>query len=130
MQRLAKINYYSNKCEEIKKNGSKLWKLINKITNKSSNKEYVINKITMGEIVHEHPKIIANELASYFANIGEKLSNALPKSKQTISSYLNKIPMCPKTMYATPTTPTEIDNIIMKLASKKAVAMTTSVTKC
>ena len=108
VQRLAKIKYYSNKCEEIKKNGSKLWKLINKITNNSSNKQTVINKITVGEIVHERPKIIANELASYFASIGEKLSNALPKSKQTISTYLNKIPTCPKTMYATPTTPLKL----------------------
>ena len=120
IKRYAKLSYYPNKCEEIRNNGSKLWKLINKITNKSSNKQTVINKITVGEIVHEHPKIIANELASYFASIGEKLSNALPESKQTISTYLNKIPMCPKTMYVTPTTPTEIDTIIMKLASKKS----------
>ena len=40
---MAKINYYSNKCEEIRKNGSKLWKLINKITNKSKNKQSIIS---------------------------------------------------------------------------------------
>ena len=53
IQRLAKMRYYLNKCEEIKTNGSKLWRLINKITNKSSNKQTVINRITVGEIVHE-----------------------------------------------------------------------------
>ena len=120
MQRLAKMRYYSNKCEEIKTNGSKLWRLINKITNKSSNKQTVINKITVGDIVHERPKRIANELATYFASIGEKLSDTLPKPKHNITTYLKKIPMCPNTMYATPTTPTEIDKIIMKLANKKS----------
>ena len=120
VQRTAKMKYYSNKCEEIKTNGSKLWRLINKITNKSSNKQTVINKITVNEIVHERPKAIANELANYFANIGGKLSNTLPKSKHNITTYLNKIPMCPNTMYATPTTPTEIDKIIRKLANKNS----------
>ena len=120
VQRLAKMKYYSNKCEEIKTNGSKLWRLINKITNKSSNKETVINKITVGEIVHERPKEIANELATYFASIGKKLSDTLPKPKHTITTYLKKIPMCPNTMYSTPITPPEIDSIIMKLANKKS----------
>ena len=120
IQRLAKMRYYSNKCEEIKTNGSKLWRLINKVTNKSSNKQTVINRITVDEIVHERPKTITNELAKYFANIGDKLSNTLPKPKQTINAYLNKIPRCPNTMYATPTTPTEIDKIIRKLANKSS----------
>ena len=120
VQRTAKMKYYSNKCEEIKTNGSKLWRLINKITNKSSNKQTVINKITIDNIVHERPKTIANELANYFASIGEKLSHALPKSKHNITTYLNKITMCPNTMYATPTTPTEIDKIIRKLANKSS----------
>ena len=120
IQRLAKMRYYTNKCEEIKTNGSKLWRLINKITNKASNKQTVINRITVDEIVHERPKTIANELAKYFANIGDKLSNTLPKPKQTVNAYLNKIPRCPNTMYATPTTPTEIDKIIRKLANKSS----------
>ena len=35
IKRYVKLDYYSNKCEEIRNNGSKLWKLINKITNKT-----------------------------------------------------------------------------------------------
>ena len=120
VQRLAKIKYYSNKCEEIRKNGSTLWKLINKITNKSNNKQTIISKINVNGIVHERPKEIANELAHYFANVGEKLSRALPEPKSNITAYLNKIPTCPQSMYATPTTPIEIDNIIRNLASKQS----------
>ena len=120
VQRLAKMKYYSNKCDEIKTNGSKLWRLINKITNKSNNKQTVINKITVDGIVHERPKTIANELATYFAGIGEKLSDTLPKPDRNITTYLNKIPMCPNTMYVTPTTPIEIDKIIRKLANKNS----------
>ena len=78
VQRTAKMKYYSNKCKEIKTNGSKLWRLINKITNKSSNKQTVINKITVDEIVHERPKIIANELANYFANMGRSCQTHCP----------------------------------------------------
>ena len=73
-----------NKCEEIRKNGSKLWKLINKITNKSKNKQSIISKINVDGIVHEHPKEIANKLAHYFANVGDRLSRALPESKKKI----------------------------------------------
>ena len=74
----------------------------------------------MNGIVHEHPKEIANEMAHYFANVGEKLAKALPKPKRTTNTYLSKIPMCPKSIYVTPTTPTEIDNIIRNLASKQS----------
>ena len=120
IKRAAKIKYYSNKCEEIRKNGSKLWKLINKITNQSKNKQSIISKINVDRIVHECPKEIANELAHYFANVGDKLSTALPESKRNITAYLKKIPTCPQSMYATPTTPTEIDTIIRRLASKQS----------
>ena len=74
----------------------------------------------MNGIVHEHPKEIANEMAHYFANVGDKLSKALPEPKRNITTYLSKIPTCPKSIYVTPTTPTEIDNIIRNLASKQS----------
>ena len=51
IKRYAKLSYYSNKCEEIRNNGSKLWKLINKITNKTNNKQSIINKINIDGIL-------------------------------------------------------------------------------
>ena len=88
MKRYAKLNYYSNKCEEIRKNGPKLWKLINKITNKTPNKQSIINKINIEGIIVERPKEIANALADYFAQIGSNLSSKLPSSKTTPKALL------------------------------------------
>ena len=46
------------------------------------------------------------------------MSNNLPPSKQPIRHYLNNIPTCPATMFATPTNPTEINNLIISLVNK------------
>ena len=118
IKRHAKLNYYSNKCEEIRNNGWKLWKLINKITNKTQNKQSIINKIKVDGIIIERPKEISNALANYFASIGNNLSNNLPSSKHSLKHYLNRIPTCPATMFATPTTPIEINNLINSLTNK------------
>ena len=120
IKRYAKLNYYSNKCEEIRNNGSKLWKLINKITNKMQNKQSIIDKIKVDGILMERPKEISNALANYFASIGDNLSSNLPPSKQSLKHYLNKIPTCSATVFATPTTPIEINNLINSLANKNS----------
>ena len=118
IKRYVKLSYYSNKCEEIRNNGSKLWKLINKITNKTQNKQSIIDKIKVDGILIERPKEISNTLANYFANIGDNLSNKLPPPKYFLNHYLNKIRTCQSMMFATPTTPTEINNLINSLANK------------
>ena len=74
----------------------------------------------MDGIIIEQAKEIANALANYFANIGKTLSNKLPKPKQSIKTYLNKIPTCPTSMYLTPTNNIEIDQIIRRMQNKKS----------
>ena len=118
IKRYAKLNYYSNKCKEIRNNGSKLWKLINKITNKTQNKQSIIEKIKIDGILIERPKEISNALANYFASIGNNLSNKLQPSKHSLKYYLNKIPTFPSTMFASPTSPIEINNLINSLGNK------------
>ena len=120
IKRRAKFLYFSNKCIELRNNGSKLWKLINRITNKVSNKQTIINKINMDGIIIEQSKEIANALANYFANIGKTLSNNLPKAQNSIKTYLDKIPRCPVSMYLSPTCSTEIDQIIRSMQNKKS----------
>ena len=119
IKRQAKFLYFSTKCIELRANGSKLWKLINKVTNKVTDKQTVISKINVDGIIVEQSKEIANALANYFANIGKTLSNKLPKAKNSIKSYLNKIPNCPNSMYLTPTSALEIDQIIRNMQNKK-----------
>ena len=120
IKRQAKFLYFSTKCIELRTNGSKLWKLINKITNKVNDKQSVINKINMDGIIVEQSKEIANSLANHFANIGKTLSDKLPQPKNSINSYINKIPTCPSSMYLNPTCSLEIDDIIRNMQNKKS----------
>ena len=120
IKRQAKLLYFSNKCIELRNNGSKLWKLINKITNKVNDKQTVISKINVDGIIVEQSKEIANALADHFANIGKTLSDKLPQPKNLINRYINKIPTCPNSMYLNPTCPLEIDQIIKNMQNKKS----------
>ena len=120
IKRQAKLLYFSTKCIELRNNGSKLWKLINKITNKVNDKQTVISKINMDGIIVEQSKEIANALADHFASIGKTLSDKLPQPKHLITNYINKIPTCPNSMYLKPTCPLEIDQIIRNMQNKKS----------
>ena len=120
IKRQAKFLYFSTNCIELRTNGSKLWKLINKITNKVNDKQSVINKINMDGIIEEQSKEIANSFANHFANIGKTLSDKLPQPKNSINSYINKIPTCQSSMYLNPTCSLEIDDIIRNMRNKKS----------
>ena len=85
-----------------------------------NDKQSVINKINMDGIIVEQSKEIANSLANHFANIGKTLSDKLPQPKNSINSYINKIPTCPSSMYLNPTCPLEIDDIIRNMQNKKS----------
>ena len=120
IKRQAKFLYFSTKCIELRTNGSKLWKLINKITNKVNDKQSIINKINVDGISVEQSKEIANALANHFASIGKTLSDKLPQPKNSINTYLIKIPTCPSSMFLNPTCSLEIDQVIRSMQSKKS----------
>ena len=50
IKRKAKIDYYTQQCYALKSNTKKLWQLINKIINKTNDKDSVINYITVDNI--------------------------------------------------------------------------------
>ena len=74
----------------------------------------------MDGIIVEQSKEIANSLANHFPNIGKTLSDKLPQPKNSINSYINKIPTCPSSMYLNPTCSLEIDDIIRNMQNKKS----------
>ena len=74
----------------------------------------------MDGIIVEQSKEIANSLANHFANIGKTLSDKLPQPKNSINSYINKIPTCPSSMYLNPTCSLEIDDIIRNMQNQKS----------
>ena len=61
IKRACKIQYFQSKCHQYKNNTKKLWELINKSIGKTSNKNYIIDRIKVGNIEYAEPKDIANE---------------------------------------------------------------------
>ena len=92
--------------------------MINTVTGKCIDKRCVIMKINVGNIEETNGQVIANEMAKYFASIGQTYASKIPESKTSINEYLSKIPRNKKSLYLVPTNETEIDNIIGKLLNK------------
>ena len=73
-------------------------------------------------IINEHEitndKAIAYQLNKFFSNIGKNLALTVPKPNLPFNCYLDK-PQA-SSFFLSPTTPTEIENIIMFLSSTKA----------
>ena len=59
-----------------------------------------------------------NEFAKYYSTIGTKLKNRVSPSEITINNYINKIKNNMKTLYLSPTTPVELEKLIMNLKNK------------
>ena len=114
----AKLSYYRQKCIDLKNNGAKLWALINSTIGKSSNKNHLIEKIKIDNIELTKSEMIANEFGKYYSNIGSLMTNRVRPSDHSISHYINKIPKNQQTLYMFPTTPIEIEKLIMKLENK------------
>ena len=81
--RKAKESYYKGKCIDFKKNTSKLWKMINKITNKTRDKATVIEDLKIDNIETYNAKEIATEFAKYFSTVGATYANRTENPTQT-----------------------------------------------
>ena len=75
--RKAKETYYQTKCTEFKKNTKKLWQMINRISNKSSNKTALIEYLKVDQIEMHNAKEISNEFAKYFSTVGKAYANKI-----------------------------------------------------
>ena len=71
LKRITKIKYYHEKCNTYKSNIKKLWKLINEITGKISNKTSYIESLKINSVEHYIPKDISNYLGDHFAKYKE-----------------------------------------------------------
>ena len=120
LKRFAKINYYNSKCEEYRNNTSKLWKVINNITGKISNKSDIIDHIKIKNVRCYSSQLIANEFGEFFSSIGRTYAQKIPKAQFPINHYVDKIKMQPKSIFLTPTNRTELENLISKLPNKSS----------
>ena len=118
--RRRKEEYYRNKCSEFKRNISKLWKIINKITYNMNDKSSAIEYLKIGKIDIYDSKLIAEEFAKHFSSVGSRYANKITNSHNTFTQYIANIPNNPKSMFMTPTSKSEIERMITKLPNKKS----------
>ena len=74
--------------------------------------------IKVGNIEITESKLIANEIGKFFATIGYNTAMKGRNSKTSIEEYLKKIQNESSTMFLTPCTVIEVNNLINKLPNK------------
>ena len=118
--RRNKEAYFKDKCTEYRTNTSRLWKMINKLLNKTNDKTNIIEYLKVENQDYYEDKVIAEEFAKHFSSVGPRYANQIPTPKIDISQYLKHIEPNPKSMFILPTTGAEIEKIISKLPNKKS----------
>ena len=116
--RRSKEEYYRTKCYEFKRDTSKLWNLINKITHKLHDKSGAIDYLKIDNIDIYDSKIISEEFAKHFSNVGTKFAKKITRSNHTFSHYLQNIPLNPSSIFMKPTNKNEIVKLIESLPNK------------
>ena len=116
--RKSKKMYLHEKCLQYKQDSRKLWQLVNKLIGKESNKKNTIECLKVNNILKYNPDSITNEFCEFFSSIGEKYASKIKSQPHEINTYLDKMTECPTTMYLTPTSSVEIDNLIRSLPAK------------
>ena len=118
LKRASKKNYYGCKCIEFKNNTKKLWKIINEVSGKSNNKDNLIDSLKVDNLhVYESQKI-ANTFGNYFATVGEKFANKIPKPNRNIEEYLAKIRQNENSLFMNLCTESEVLKLIGQLPRK------------
>ena len=118
LKRVAKKNYYGTKCIEFKNNTKMFWKIINEVSGKTNNKDSLIDSLKIDNIhVYESQKI-ANTFGKYFATVGERFANKIPKPCRNIDDYLTKIRQNESSLFMNPCTEIEVQKLIGQLPRK------------
>ena len=116
--RRTKEDYYKKKCKDYKRNLSKLWKVINKITHKMNDKSSAVEYLRIDNMDYYETKIITEEFAKHFATVGKKYANEIKTPQHNFDYYLRQITQNVTSMYMTPTSKEEIEKLIDKLPNK------------
>ena len=118
--RNAKEDYDRNKCTEYRNNISRLWKMINKLTNKTNDKANIIEYLKVDNQDYYEHKLIAEEFAKYFSEVGKHYAEQIPSPTNDINHYLSYIPDNPKTIFMNPVLPSKIEKLIVHLPNKNS----------
>ena len=95
-----------------------MWKIINEVSGKSNNKDNLIDSLKVDNLhIYESQKI-ANTFGNYFATVGEKFANKIPKPNRNIEEYLAKIRQNENSLFMNPCTESEVLKLIGQLPRK------------
>jgi hypothetical protein len=88
-KRKAKNFYYNNLFLEYKLDLKTTWKLVREVScSKNANKDCLPDYFRYKDNVLRDPQEIANSFNEYFTEIGPKLADAIPTSKNNFSDFL------------------------------------------
>ena len=115
--RASKSSYFKAKFEECKQDLRKTWSIINNTLNPGKKRSSILQLCVNNQILSD-PLEIAEALNSHFAGIGLALQNALPNRDETLfRRYLS--PRMINSIFLTPTTSTEVRDIIKDIKNTK-----------
>ena len=116
--RLAKKLYFGNQLQSHQHDSRKTWKVLRELLPKKSINSIPQEIYVSNGILTSNQEKITNQFNQYFATIGKKLSNDVSCNlSHNFSSYLQN--PVPSSMFLSPTTPHEIDSLILNLKLKR-----------
>lgn len=116
LKRKAKQTYYYETLDKYKFDIRKTWRELNQLIGRTNDKSAIIDSIRVNDKPTQDPQTIVKEFAKYFAEVGPKHANAIPKSDTTFYNYLNNT--FDRNIYMTPTDKQEVFEIISQLKNK------------
>ena len=84
--------YYSDKSSEYRTNTKKLWELMNSVIGKNKNRGCSISHLTIDGFKIFNNKMIAEEFAKFYSNLGESLASKITPGIKPADYYLSLIP--------------------------------------
>ena len=105
--------YYQNLFLKNRNNLSKTWEVIRGLVNRKDRRS-TVRELTIGGIGETDGSKIAEELNSFFTNVGSQIHNSLPDVSEAQMSYSNV-----SSFFLSPVTPSEIKTFIMSLKNTK-----------
>ena len=110
--------FYSDKSSEYRTNTKKLWELMNSVIGKNKNKGCSISHLTVDGVKIFNNKMIAEEFAKFYSNLGESLAPKITPGFKPAEHYLSLIPRIVNSLVFSGTNATEIEKIIDRLPNK------------
>ena len=117
--RQAKIQHYTDQFNKNKSNIRHTWSTIKEILNKCKDKKDFPAFFTINGQNIEDKTEISNQFNSFFASVGEKISNGITNNgRKTVSSYLKQRVVCSFDFECVDVS--EVEKVMQNLASKNS----------